>query len=122
MLFFLITVLHISCKKEITEGPGEVYGNWILTAKQFDSHDGSGGEILRVVSNLTIKFTESGIIEGTAYPHFKSFKIIDENKMEIYFDYTTSKPAVYFYRVTDKSLSLGNQVCVEGCYQRFKRH
>ncbi|WP_316734602.1 hypothetical protein [Pedobacter aquatilis] len=120
ILLFGITfsIIHFSCKKLASDGPGEIYGKWKLTETLMDPGDGSG-KYKKVKENLFLTFDKSGNVNGDAAPELQKFKILDSVSIEF-----TSKnysiPLTYRYKVTERTLTL-NPPCIEGCGLKFIR-
>ena len=108
----------VSCKKE-KDGPGELYGKWKLTETLQDPGDGSGKYIKVNGEAKYLTIDKSGKFQGNALPDLDNFKVLDSIRMEVT-SKTYDKPLVYYYTISEKSLTL-NPPCIEGCGYRFIR-
>jgi hypothetical protein len=119
LLLMVFSLVYLGCKKEKEDGPGEVYGTWMLTETMNDPGDGSGKykKVKGDVQYVTLE--RSGDISGDALSDLQRFNVLDSARIEF-----VTKPAndkiIYYYKVSANSLTL-NPPCIEGCGLRFVR-
>lgn len=119
VLLFVFSLVYLGCKKD-EEGPGEIYGTWMLSESMMDIGNGQG-KYVKVKGDLKyVTLDRNGQVSGNAFPNVKRYNILDSIKLEM-FDEESVKPIEYGYSISSKTLTLNYVNCTEGCGLRFVR-
>ena len=119
VLLFVFSLVYLGCKKE-EEGPGEIYGTWMLSESMVDIGNGQG-KYKKVEGDLRyVTLDQSGKISGNAFKDVERFIVLDSTRI-VMFTENSVEPMEYGYSVSAKTLTLNYTNCTEGCGLRFIR-
>lgn len=116
-LLIILGISYLSCKKNGTQDPADIFGVWKLTEQYGDIGNGSG-KYIKVEEDKYVIFTSSGKMEGDAYPDLVAFKILDSVTMQVSIK-NQQQPGMFRYQIVGKTLTLNSTSCIEGCGARF---
>ncbi len=113
ILSFILLISASSCEK--TDSAITLTGKWRLTHTLADPGDGSG-RWMQANSETYLIFNQDGTLSGDQAAPYKSYTVVDENKIE--FTLQNNTKTTSFYKIAPGSLELLHS-CIEACGSRY---
>jgi hypothetical protein len=116
-IFLLLLLVTIGGCATMNTG-SKLTGKWRLTETLADPGDGSGKWKPVESDESYLTFDSEGGLSSTDSPGYRSYALVDSNKIEISF--ADGRKQVMTYHVDGSTLTLSPQ-CIEACGSRYTR-